>query len=127
MLRYFPLIQILRIGLALTFLANGLGAFLAPNEFMKLTESSFLYKDLMKAAPFFIYYIGLNDFCLAFLLINKIWPVETAWWAVFWILGVISVFLTQGNTAGYLGVIDHGSALAIALYLALSPSASGKV
>src|SRR5258708_6166209 len=108
MLRYFPLIQFLRIGLAMVFLAHGLITFLSPDEMKKLTDSSFLYKDLMKVAPFFIYYIGLNDFCLAFLLINKILPVETAWWAVFWILGVMSVFLTQGNTAGYLGAIEHG-------------------
>ncbi len=108
--------RLLSIGLALIFLANGIGAFVAPENFRMLITHSFLYNRLLEFVPFYIVFIGYNDLALCFLLINRIMPREVAWWATVWILGVITVFLTQGNVDGLLSALEHGAPLGIALY-----------
>src|SRR2546430_2086968 len=88
---------ILRISLGITFAANGIGAFITPETFHNLITHSFIYNHLLEIVPFYIFYIGYNDLALCFLLINGILPKQTALWATFWILGVITVFLSQGT------------------------------
>jgi len=110
---------LLSIGLALTFLATSLTAFLHPNDFKELIQNSFVFSKTLDFIPFFVTFIGINDLLIAILLVTKLLPKIAAWWATLWVLSVILVLLTQKEFSGLLDAIEHGAPLAIALYLSL--------
>lgn len=82
---------LIRIGLALAFLANALTAFFAPAEFTDLISGSFVANILPVAVKTFVVMIGVNDLIVALLLFFGISVRRTAIWAAIWIIGVMIV------------------------------------
>lgn len=113
---------ILRISLALTFLANSLKAFLDPSEIHHLVEHSSTFKLFYEKIPAFNQLIGLHDFIIALLLIISFKAVLkfVAVWAVIWIAVVITVFLSHQSSHENLEALEHAAPLAIAIYLSLA-------
>ena len=107
-------LTLIRIGLALVFLANSLTAFLSPAEFIDIINDSFLSGILPITVTHFLVFIGVNDALVAiFLFLNrgkKIIPV----WATLWILGAIII---KGFS---LGILEEAGFLFMALALAVN-------
>lgn len=105
---------LIRVGLALVFLANSLTAFFAPSEFIELIEKSFVANLLPVSAAAFVIVIGINDACVAILLL-----LRPAWrwvpvWSALWLLGVLIV------RAAPLEVLEESGFLFMALALAFN-------
>ncbi len=102
-------ISLVRIGLALAFLANSLTAFFMPAEFIELIKGSFLIS--IAPASAFLIVIGINDAVLATLLFlnegRKIVPV----WAALWLIGVSVVRGISFDTLEELGFLFMALAL----------------
>src|SRR5260221_4123575 len=111
--------KILTIGLGFTFLANAIGALFEPATFQAIIEHSLIYHNFLSWNPLFVYFIVINDLIIAFCLINDIKVGEISAWAFFWLIGVITVFLSQGTLDGVLTAIEHGAPMGIALYIAI--------
>lgn len=111
--------HLLSIGLALTFLANSLSAFLTPDEFREIIEHSLIFNKILDFTPFFITVIGINDLIICVLLLTRLFSKKTAWWATIWISGVVLVFFSQLSLDGVFTALEHGAPLGIALYLVL--------
>ena len=82
---------LLRIGLALVFLANSLTAFLDPGEFIDLVSGSFLGQILPLTAEHFVVLIGVNDALVALALFVGFDLSLITIWATLWILGVMTI------------------------------------
>lgn len=110
---------VLRIGLASAFIANSLQAFLAPDEFIKLLNGSFVIHFLPVSAATFVHFIGFSDGMISLLLILGVYTEYVAVYAGLWLIGVMAT----------LGVHDYGDNLehiaffSIAVYLMLNGSA----
>lgn len=84
-------LNLIRIGLALVFLANSLTAFFAPSEFIELIEKSFLINILPISPALFAVIIGINDALVAILLLFNFGKRWIPIWAALWIIGVMAV------------------------------------
>lgn len=109
----FPFV--IRIGLALVFLANSLTAFLMPSEFQELISNSFVVNILPVSAAAFVTFIGINDFIVAVLLFIGWRASAVAVYATAWLVGVIVVI-----GAFSLDALEHLGFLAMAVALAMS-------
>lgn len=111
---------IIRIGLALVFLANALAAFFAPEEFTDLIAGSFLPHLLpVMSAEGFLTIVKINDSLIALLLLLNIKHLKYVLiWASIWILGVMVMI------AEPLGILEHLGflSMSIALFLNLEQS-----
>lgn len=85
------LFQILRIGLALVFLANAINAFFAPQEFKELIESSFLLPFIPFSISTLVIIIGINDSLLTLLILLNKFQKYVLVWAMLWLVGVMVV------------------------------------
>lgn len=83
--------NLIRIGLALVFLANALMVFFAPSEFIELIEKSFLVNLLPVSTGTFVIIIGINDALIAAFLFLGAGIRRVAIWASIWIIGVMFV------------------------------------
>lgn len=111
-------LTIIRIGLALVFLANSLTAFFAPSEFIDLVGSSFITGIFHIDSSLFVILIGINDALVALLFITGIRLRYVAVWATLWIVGVMSV---KGFS---LDTLEESGFLFMAISLALSSRGS---
>lgn len=91
MKKYLVFPDIIRVGLALVFLANSLMAIFAPGEFQDLISNSFLAGVLPVSVAAFVAFIGISDFIVAVLLISGWRTSRVAAYASVWLVGVISV------------------------------------
>ncbi len=108
-------LTIIRVGLAFAFMANALPAFIAPQEFAELINSSFISGMLPISVLFFITLIGVNDALIAVLLFSggrRARIIE--WWAAGWLVGVLVIKATGGN---YLDSLEEIAFLAMAIAL----------
>lgn len=94
MKKFLSFKNLIRIGLALVFLANSLTAFFSPGEFTELLEESFLANLLPVNTGMFATLIGLNDALVAALLLLGVKTRWVAAWAALWIVGVMVVRLS---------------------------------
>lgn len=109
--KYFTYPNLIRIGLALVFLANSLTALLFPSEFAEILENSFLIDILPVSADAFVIGIGISDALVAILLLlNKGMKIVSIWAAI-WITGVMIV---KGNP---LEILEESGFLFMALAL----------
>lgn len=96
---------LIRIGLAIVFLANSLAAFLSPGEFIELISGSFL-ADLLPIAPQqMVIFIGVNDAIVSILLFSGFDLGLVAVWAALWIAGAMTLkgfSLSTLEEAGFL-------------------------
>jgi uncharacterized membrane protein YphA (DoxX/SURF4 family) len=107
---------IIRIGLALVFLSNGLAAFFAPAEFRELLANSFVSHLIPVSA--FIIIIRLHDLLISLLLLSG-WKLKlVAAWAMLWLLGVMTVL---GNL---FAILEHLGPFSIALAIFIHESRS---
>ena len=114
MKKYLTFPSVIRIGLALVFLANSLIAFLTPDEFQALVSGSFVAGLLPVSVPLFVTFIGFNDF-VVFLLLFFGWKTSyVAIYAMAWLAGVIVVVGVLS-----LDALEHLGFLAMALALAV--------
>lgn len=114
MKKYLTYPNLIRIGLALVFLANSLTAFFASSEFVELIEQSFLANFLPGSADRFVTFIGVNDAVVALLLFSGVGTVYTATWATLWIFGVMLV------RSEPLGILEETGFLVMAIALAVN-------
>lgn len=108
---------LLRLGLALGFLANGLAGLLTPNEIKSIIEQSLIFGRIVNLIPFFPFFIGLNDSLLCLLILFKVFPKIVAIWATLWITGVILVVLSSFSFEGLLAAYEHAAYLVIGIHL----------
>jgi len=104
-------LKIIRIGLALVFLANALTAFFAPQEFKDLIEASFLAHLLPISTSAFVLIIAINDSLLTLLILLNKFQKYIMIWSMLWLLGVI--LLTKEVPA----ILEHLGFLSMALAL----------
>lgn len=102
---------LIRIGLALVFLANSLIAFFSPSEFIELIEKSFVINLLPVSAAVFVIGIGINDALVAALLLLKPKWRFIPMWAALWLVGVLIV------RAAPLEILEESGFLFMALAL----------
>lgn len=114
MKRYLEFPDIIRIGLALVFLANSLMAIFAPGEFQGLVSNSFLAGVLPMSIAAFVTFIGISDFVVAVLLISGWRTSHIAVYASVWLVGVIFVI-----GAFSLDALEHLGFLAMAVALSM--------
>ncbi len=88
---YLTYPRLIRIGLALVFLANSLIAFFTPSEFVELIEQSFVINFLPVSVETFVVFIGINDAAVALLLFSGVGTWYVAVWASLWLVGVMLV------------------------------------
>ncbi len=103
--------QIIRIGLALVFLANGLTAFFAPQEFKELLETSFVSQILPLPTTSFLLIIGINDLLMGGLILLNRYQKYIFGWAMLWLIGVMIVM------AKPLDILEHFGFFSMALAL----------
>ncbi len=103
---------LIRIGLALVFLANSLTAFFTPQEFIKVIEGAFFAGILPVSAKTFVTVIGVNDALVAILLLCGVRLRLVATWASLWIIGVMVA------RAAPLEILEDVGFLAMAIALA---------
>jgi len=106
--------KIIRWGLSLVFLANGLTAFFAPQEFRELLEASFVSHWLPLSVSAFLIIIGINDLLLALLILFNKYQKYILVWAMLWLIGVMIV------TQDIIGVLEHLGFFSMALALWVS-------
>ena len=112
--RKLSAITIIRIGLALVFLANALTAIFTPNEFIELLEGSSIGSALPVSAAVMTKLIAVNDALVAgLLLFGKGWKWLYAW-AGLWIIGAMAII---GKP---IEILEEAGLLAIALALFFS-------
>lgn len=104
-------LKIIRIGLALVFLANALTAFFAPQEFKDLVQASFISHLLPISTTTFVWVIGINDLLLTLLILFNKFQKYVLIWAMLWLIGVI--LLTKEVPA----ILEHLGFLSMALAL----------
>ncbi len=109
---------ILRIGIACAFLANSLQAFLAPDEFVKLLNGSFVIHFLPVSAVTFVHFIGFSDGMISLLMILGVYTEYVAVYAGLWLIGVM---FTLG-IHDYGDILEHIAFFSIAVYLMLNGS-----
>lgn len=106
-------ILIIRIGLALVFLANSYTAFVSPDEFKELIDKSFLAGLLPINSDLFVKFIGISDGVVSMLLLFGIKLKYIAAYAALWIIGVMAVIgLKEPGD-----FLEHFGPLTMALYL----------
>ncbi len=103
--------KIIRIGLALVFLANGLTAFFVPQEFKELLEASFVSQILPLPITTFVLVIGINDLLMSGLIVLNRYKKYVFGWAMLWLVGVMIVI------AEPLGILEHLGFFSMALVL----------
>jgi hypothetical protein len=107
-------ITIIRLGLACVFLANGLAALFAPQEFKDLIEGSFILHWFSVSVAAFLWFIGINNILIAILLsLNKYSKIVAAW-AMLWIIAATIV------TQDIPGILEHVGFFSMALALWVS-------
>ena len=104
-------LRIIRIGLALVFLANALTAFFSPQEFRILIEQSFLANLLPISTSALVWIIGVNDLLLTLLILFKRFQKYVLIWAMLWLIAVI--ILTKELSA----ILEHLGFFSMALTL----------
>lgn len=112
---------LVRIGLALAFLANSLTAFFAPSEFIELIEKSFVGNLLPISTGLFMAIIGVNDLLVAVFLFSNKGVRRVAIWAALWIVGVMIV------RGAPLDILEEAGFLFMAFALALDKPPSQKL
>ncbi len=108
----------LRIGLACAFLSNSLQAFLAPDEFVKLLNSSFIIHLLPVSSVTFVHFIGFSDGMVSLLLVLGVYPQYVAVYAGLWLIGVMATF----GIYDYGDILEHIAFFSIAVYLIFNGS-----
>ena len=114
-------LKIIRIGLSLVFLANGLAAFIAPQEFKELIEASFVSQLLPFPMAVFLLIIGINDLSLSVLLFVGKYQKYILAWAMIWLATVI-VIITEP-----LAILEHIGFFAMALALWISVASNDEI
>ncbi len=109
-------LYVIRIGLALVFLANSLTAFFAPDEFRELVGASFISSLLPISAVTLVLIISINDLLVAILLVSNKLQKYVPLWAMLWLIGVMVVI---GEP---LDVLEHLGFFSMALFLWLTAS-----
>lgn len=107
-------LKIVRWGLSLVFLANGLTAFFAPQEFRDLLGVSFVSHWLPLSISTFVIVIGVNDLLLAILISFNKYQKYILIWAMLWLIGVMVV------SQDILGILEHLGFFSMALSLWIS-------
>ena len=108
-------IIILRVGLALVFLAHFYIALFNPNEFINLINSSFLPHAFI-SAELFVKFIAISDAVVAILLLLGFGLKYISAYASLWILGVIVVSGIEDPPDFF----EHLGFLSIAVFLFLN-------
>lgn len=110
-------LKVIRLGLSLVFLANGLTALIAPQEFRELLEASFVFQLLPLPSAVFLLIIGINDLSMSvlILLVGKYQKYILAW-AMIWLATVMMII---GEP---LAILEHSGffAMALALWISLA-------
>lgn len=107
-------LTIIRIGLALVFLANAITAFFFPQEFTDIVESSFLPHLLPLSISTFVLIIGFNDSLLTLLILVNKFQKYIFLWAMLWLIVVMAV------TKEIPGILEHLGFFSVALALWVS-------
>lgn len=113
---------IIRVGLALVFLANSYTAFVSPDKFIELLNKSFLAAFLPISPDWFVKFIGISDGVVSTLLLLKIGLKYVAIYAMLWIMGAMSVIGLK-ETGDFL---EHFGPFAMALYIAINSMPKGR-
>jgi uncharacterized protein YjeT (DUF2065 family) len=103
--------KIIRIGLALVFLANGLTAFFSPQELKELLEASFVSQILPLPITAFLLIIGINDLLMSGLILLNRYQKYTFGWAMLWLIGVMIVVARPLDILEHLGFFSMALAL----------------
>ncbi len=109
-------IKIIRIGLSLVFLANGLAALFAPKEFKDLLEASFISHWLPLSIPVFLLIISINDLSLALLILFNKYQKYILVWAMLWLIGVMITIQDIFGILQHIGFFSMALALWISTY-----------
>jgi len=104
-------IKIIRLGLFLVFLANGLAAIFAHQEFKDLLEASFLSHWLPLSISAFLIIIGANDLLLALFILFDKYLKYILIWAMLWLVGIMVI------TQDIFGILEHLGFFSMALAL----------
>lgn len=105
---------VMRVGLACVFLANGLTAFLEPQEFMDLLGGSFVPSLVPLSVATLVLLVGIHDTLMSLLLVVPKYQKYVFAWAMIWLIGVMIV------VAEPLDILEHLGFFALALALWLS-------
>ncbi len=119
--KFFSPPFLIRIGLALVFLANSLAAFFAPQEIGEIIERAFFAGIVPVSTGTFAMIIGVNDALVAMLLFGGVKVRIVAVWAALWIVGVMAA------RAAPLDILEESGFLAMALALAVDRKYPGGV
>jgi len=117
-------IYILSLGLALTFVAMAVKAFISPDEISDVIANSVIFKNILDKVP--IQLIGIHDAIIGIFIAFRVLPKLINTWAVIWIGTVIILLLSSMNISGLLDAIEHAAPLGIALYLSINAFTSQK-
>lgn len=107
-------LKIIRVGLSLVFLANGLMAFIAPQEFKELIEASFVSRLFPFPMAVFLLIIGINDLSMSLLILVGKYQKYIFAWAIIWL---VIVMIVIGEP---LEILEHAGFTTMALALWLS-------
>ncbi len=103
---------IIRIGLALVFLANGLGAFFSGEEVQGLISGSFVSHIIPLSAATLVLIVGIHDILMCVLILaTRKYQRYLFGWAMIWIVIVMAVI------AEPLDIVEHLGFFAMALAL----------
>ena len=94
---------LIRIGLALIFLAQSITAFSNPSDFSELLSGSLVSHLLPVSVEHFVFFIGINDGIVALCLLFGFDLGLVTIWAGLWIVGVI---ITKGTSGAYLEALE---------------------
>lgn len=107
---------IIRVGLALVFLANSYIAFISPEEFSELIGKSFLAGLLPIVPDSLVKFIGISDGAVGILLLLDIKLKYAAAYATLWIIGVMAVIGVKEPG----DFLEHFGPLTMSIYLILN-------
>ncbi len=108
---------ILRLGLAMVFLANAIAAWSGSAEFRDILENSFVVHLFPAVSTStMLYVIAVNDSLLTLIFLFNLKIIKYALiWASLWLIGVMVATHDLGGTLEHLGFLS----MAIALYLTI--------
>ena len=114
-------VTILRIGLAAVFLANGLTAFLEPQEFADLLSGSFISQIIPLQVATMVLLVGIHDTLMCILMLGNVARKYVFGWACLWLIGVMVIIGEPLDILEHLGFF----VVALVLYMDAAPNFRG--
>lgn len=113
---------LIRVGLALVFLANSYTAFVSPDEFTEIIGKSFFAGSLPINSEAFVRLIGISDGTMGILLLLGIGLRYISIYTAVWITGVMATIGLKEPGE----FLEHFGSLAMASYIFLNVTSANK-